>query len=72
MREGLTIAVRDLFERLPLGEIVSLDLRRPEPGGIGIRLLSLQSRQIGLDLIVLVVFILHVIINARELLKTPA
>ncbi len=66
MREGLTIAVSDLLDKLPLEKEVSSCKSRAKAGSI--RLFSLQCCEGGLDLVVLVVFVLDIVVYARYFL----
>ena len=66
MREGSTTVVRDLLERLPL---VTVRLNSSNNGKATLRLLSLEDCEGGLDLVVLIVFILNVVIYTGDFLR---
>lgn len=65
--DGLTMAVKDRFDRLPLPQI-SLAKVHMNREWDALRLFFLQRRERGLCLIILAVFVLHVIVNTRDFL----
>ena len=69
MREGSTTVVKDLLERLPLP---GFSLGNLNNKNAAIRLFSLEDCERGLDLIVLVVFVLDIVIYAGNLLRSAS